>query len=136
MPLLRHLDHTSGLVVRRPAPRRYEHDTPGDLIHVDIKKLGRILDGGGHRKLGRTIGNRNNKKQSLRYAFVHHASGDHSRLAYSEILGDERKETACAFWIRANAYFNRHDLTVKRATGSTRHPMDRKTGPTRDRPRC
>ena len=63
MPLLRHLDQNTGLAVRRPQPRRYEHPAPGDLIHIDIKKLGRIPDGGGHRKLGRTIGNRNNKKK-------------------------------------------------------------------------
>jgi transposase len=73
MPLLRHLDHNTGLVVRRPRPRRYEHPEPGDMIHVDIKKLGRIPNGGGHRKLGRTIGNRNNKKNGRGYAFVHHA---------------------------------------------------------------
>ncbi|MDJ0455539.1 DDE-type integrase/transposase/recombinase, partial [Gordonia amicalis] len=88
--------------VRRPRPRRYEHPEPGDMIHVDIKKLGRIPNGGGHRKLGRTIGNRNNKKNGRGYAFVHHAVDDHTRLAYSEILGDERKETAAGFWSRAN----------------------------------
>ena len=59
MPLLRHLDQASGLPVRLPKPRRYEHPAPGDLVHVDIKKLGRIPDGGGHRKLGRQIGRRN-----------------------------------------------------------------------------
>lgn len=114
MPLLRHLDQNTGLPVRRPRPVRYEHDAPGELIHVDIKKLGRIPDGGGHRKLGRTIGSRNNKKQGRGYAFIHHAVDDHSRLAYSEILDDERKETASAFWVRANAYFNHHHITVKR----------------------
>jgi hypothetical protein len=96
MPLLRDLDQAAGLAVRRPTPRRYEHDAPGDLLHVDIKKLGRIPDGGGHRKLGRTTGNRNNKTQSRKrpgrgYASIHHAVDDHSPVAYSEILGDERK---------------------------------------------
>jgi transposase InsO family protein len=100
--------------VRRPAPRRYEHPAPGDLVHVDIKKLGRIPDGGGHRKLGRTIGNRHNKQHGRGYAFVHHAVDDHSRLAYSEILGDERKETAAAFWGRANQYFADHGIIVRR----------------------
>ena len=113
MPLLRHLDQNTGLVVRRPPPRRYEHSAPGDLIHVDVKKLGRIPDGGGHRKLGRTIGNRHNKKRGRGYAFVHHAIDDHSRLAYSEILDDERRETAAAFWIRAKGYFASHGVTVK-----------------------
>ena len=114
MPLLRHLDQSTGLPVRRPAPRRYEHDAPGDLIHVDIKKLGRIPDGGGHRKLGRTIGDRHNKKQRPDYAFLHHAVDDHSRLAYSEILSDERKETAAAFWDRANTFFESYGIAVKR----------------------
>ena len=114
MPLLRHLDQNTGLAVRRPAPQRYEHRAPGELVHVDIKKLGRIPDGGGHRKLGRTLGNRNNKNRGRGYAFLHHAVDDHSRLAYSEILADERKETAAAFWGRANRFFLAHGITVKR----------------------
>ena len=60
------------------------------------------------------IGNRHNKKRGRGYAFVHHAVDDHSRLAYSEILGDERKETAAAFWERANHFFAGHGITVKR----------------------
>ena len=114
MPLLRDLDQATGLPVRRPKPRRYEHPAPGDLVHVDIKKLGRIPDGGGHRKLGRTVGNHNNKKHGRGYAYLHHAVDDHSRLAYSEILTDERKETASAFWVRANAFFGGHGIVVKR----------------------
>jgi transposase InsO family protein len=105
MPLLAHLDQATGLPVRRPRLVRYEKAAPGELVHVDIKKLGRIPDGGGHRTLGRTIGNHNNKKQGRGYAFLHHAVDDHSRLAYSEILADERKETAAGFWIRAAAFF-------------------------------
>ena len=112
MPLLRHLDHNTGLAVRRPTPRRYEHPAPGDMVHVDIKKLGRIPDGGGHRKLGRQAGRRN--RAGMGYSFLHHAVDDHSRLAYSEILGDERKETAAAFWECANAFFVEHGITVKR----------------------
>ena len=114
MPLLRHLDQNTGLPVRRPKPHRYEHAEPGDLVHVDIKKLGRIPDGGGHRKLGRTIGNRNNKKAGRGYAYLHHAVDDHCRLAYSEILADERKETAADFWTRANTFFADHGIVVKR----------------------
>ena len=83
-------------------------------MHVDIKKLGRIPDGGGHRKLGRTIGNRNNKKAGRGYAYLHHAVDDHCRLAYSEILADERKETAADFWTRANTFFADHGIVVKR----------------------
>jgi transposase InsO family protein len=105
MPLLVHVDQATGLPVRRPKPVRYEMARPGELVHVDIKKLGRIPDGGGHRKLGRTAGNRNNKKQGRGYAYLHHAVDDHSRVAYSEILADERGETAAAFWRRAQAFF-------------------------------
>ncbi|ANO02952.1 MULTISPECIES: IS481 family transposase [Mycobacteriaceae] len=112
MPLLRHLDQNTGLPVRRPKPRRYEHPAPGDLVHVDVKKLGRIPDGGGHRKLGRQAGRRN--RCGMGYTFLHHAVDDHSRLAYSEDLTDERKETAAGFWKRANAFFADHGITVKR----------------------
>ena len=112
MPLLRDLDQNTGLVVRRPKPHRYEHPAPGDLIHVDIKKLGRIPDGGGHRKLGRQAGRRN--RAGVGYAYLHHAVDDHSRLAYSEILGDERKQTAADFWVRARGFFAEHGIIVKR----------------------
>ncbi|AOS92542.1 IS481 family transposase [Mycobacterium intracellulare] len=112
MPLLRHLDQASGLPVRRAKPRRYEHPAPGDLVHLDIKKLGRIPDGGGHRKLGRQAGRRN--RSGVGYAFLHHAVDDHSRLAYSEILTDERKDTAAGFWLRANGFFVDHGITVRR----------------------
>ncbi len=123
MPLLRHLDQNTGLAVRRPNPVRYEHSAPGDLVHVDIKKLGRIPDGGGHRKLGRTIGNRHNKKQGRGYAFLHHAVDDHSRLAYSEILGDERKETAAGFWTRAKQFFAEHGIVITRVLTRQRYPV-------------
>ena len=112
MPLLEHVDQATGLPVRRPKPIRYELARPGELVHVDIKKLGRIPDGGGHRKLGRQAGDRNKKKRGRGYAFLHHAVDDHSRLAYSEILGDERKETAAAFWTRACTFFASLDVTV------------------------
>ena len=91
MPLLAHVDQATGLPVRKPKTARYETSAPGELVHVDIKKLGRIPDGGGHRKLGRAVGNRHNKKQSLGYAFLHHAVDSYSRLAYSEQLENERK---------------------------------------------
>lgn len=106
MPLLQHLDQATGLPVRRARLVRYEKVTPGELVHVDIKKLGRIPDGGGHRAVGRTQGKKNSgRKGGWGYSFLHHAVDDHSRLAYSEILPDERKETAAGFWIRANAFF-------------------------------
>jgi transposase-like protein len=105
MPLLASLDRATGLPVRKQAPIRYEKSRPGELIHIDIKKLGRIPDGGGHRAPGRQQGAKNNARRGRGYAYLHHAIDDHSRMAYSEILSDERKETAAAFWERARDFF-------------------------------
>ena len=105
------MDRPTGRVIRR-----YERDQPGELVHVDIKKLGRIPDGGGWKVLGRAEGNKNNDGHGPRrtgYSFIHSAVDDHSRLAYSEILGDERKETAAGFWIRARAWFAEHDISIE-----------------------
>ncbi len=97
---------------------RYERDRPGELVHMDVKKLGRIPDGGGHRTQGRAAGRRNKTGTEANrrpgYAFLHNAVDDHSRLAYTEILGDEKKETAAGFWTRANAYFTSYGITVHR----------------------
>lgn len=107
------LDRATGRVIRR-----YEHEKPGDLVHVDIKKLGRIPDGGGHRVAGRAAGNRNKTGTDANrrpgYAYLHNAVDDHSRFAYTEILADEKKETAAGFWERANAAFNAAGITVRR----------------------
>ena len=104
------LDRPTGRVVRR-----YEHPAPGDLVHVDVKKLGRIRDGGGHKILGRAAGNKIKKKADRPgYAFIHNAVDDHSRLAYSEICADERKETAAGFWTRAEAFFASYGIQVRR----------------------
>jgi len=101
------LDRPTGRVVRR-----YEHPAPGDLVHLDVKKLGRIPDGGGWRVHGRAA--RPHYKRGTGYSFLHTALDDHSRLAYSELLADERKETAAAFWTRAHAYFASCGITVVR----------------------
>lgn len=116
MPLLSDLDQVTGLPVRRARPLRYEKSHPGELVHVDIKKLGRIPHGGGHRFLGRQQGSKNNDghgRTGRGYAFLHHAVDDFSRLAYSEQLMDERKETAAAFWRRAEAFFADAGITVE-----------------------
>ena len=114
-PRLAWTDPATGCRLRaKPKPFRYEHAAPGDLVHVDIKKLGRIPDGGGHRFLGRAAGIRVKKSAKPGTAYIHHAMDDHSRLVYSEILADERKETASAFWTRANDYFTSCGITVLR----------------------
>ena len=116
MPLLHPLDQATGLPVRRSRAVRYEKSRPGELVHVDIKKLGRIPDGGGHRKIGRQQGKKHNDghgRGGRGYAFLHHAVDDHSRLAYSEILTDETKETASAFWRRAAEFFTQAGIHVE-----------------------
>ncbi|MFD8308911.1 IS481 family transposase [Streptomyces sp. NPDC059690] len=104
---LTHLDRATGRVIRR-----YERDKPGELIHVDIKKLGNIPDGGGHKVLGRPAGRKN--RANAGYSYLHTAVDDHSRLAYSEIHPDEKKQTATAFWTRAHAFFTQAGITVER----------------------
>ncbi|QMU69081.1 IS481 family transposase [Streptacidiphilus sp. P02-A3a] len=104
---LTHLDRATGRVVRR-----YEHSAPGELVHVDIKKLGNIPDGGGHKTLGRQAGRKH--RAGVGYSYLHNAVDDHSRLAYSEILTDEKQETATAFWTRAQAFFAQTGITVRR----------------------
>ncbi|WGH89867.1 IS481 family transposase [Auritidibacter ignavus] len=113
MPPLAWLDQATGLPMRKLSPVRYEKATAGELVHVDIKKLGRIPDGGGHRKLG-AAGRKNNGygNTGRGYAYLHHAVDDHSRLAYSEILPNERQDTAAAFWQRAQAFFTDAGITV------------------------
>jgi transposase InsO family protein len=112
MPRLTDLDRATGRSIRRSI-RRYEHPHPGDLVHVDIKKLGNIPDGGGHKVLGRAAGRRD-RHRGMGYSYLHNAVDDHSRLAYTEILPDERRETAAAFWTRAQAYFAAAGITVAR----------------------
>ena len=110
-PRLAWTDPATGVrITCRPKPHRYEHAAPGDLVHVDIKKLGRIPDGGGHRVLGRRR-RRNTRRGKIGYCYIHNAVDDHTRLAYSEILTDERKETAVAFWLRAKL-LRRRGITV------------------------
>jgi Integrase core domain len=92
----------------------YVHPAPGDLVHVDIKKLGRIPDGGGHKVLGRTGGPQDRARRGMGYWYIHNAVDGCFRLGYSELLTDERRQTAAGFWQRANAYFNSVGITVKR----------------------
>ncbi|WP_328786866.1 IS481 family transposase [Streptomyces sp. NBC_00273] len=88
--------------------RRYERERPGELIHVDVKKLGRIPDGGGHRFLGRDAGR---PIRGMGFDYVHSAVDDHSRLAYSEIHPDEKVATCAGFLTRAAAFFHTQGIT-------------------------
>jgi transposase len=113
------MDRPTGRVIRR-----YEKSAPGELIHVDIKKLGRIPDGGGWRTLGQSEGRRNSlryrrydgtgiRRYTLGYGYIHAAVDDHSRLAYVEVLEDEKAVTAAGFTQRAVAWFADHGITIQ-----------------------
>jgi transposase len=107
--------------------RRYEHDYPGSLIHVDVTKFGNIPDGGGHRYLGRQQGRKNREATAHRTGerspgydpklgtgYVHTVIDDHSRMAYAEICADEKAATAIGVLQRAVAWFSGHGVTVER----------------------
>jgi transposase len=122
-----HLNRLSHVDVKTGEPaRRYEHEKPGSLIHVDVKKLGNIPDGGGWRYVGRSQGELNraaskperregkNRGPLLGHAFVHTVIDDHSRVAYAEIHDDETAATAIGVLRRAVSWFADHDVTVER----------------------
>ncbi len=95
-----------------PEPvNRYERRHPGELIHIDIKKLGRIIRPG-HRVTGSRADRRDQGK--IGWEFVHVCVDDHSRLAYAEVLPDEKAQTAIGFLGRAVAFYARHNITVQR----------------------
>jgi len=114
------LDRASGDPVRR-----YEHPAPGDMLHVDVKKLGNIPDGGGHRYVGRAQGRRHRaatpgkrrnqyRNPKMGTAFVHTVIDDHSRVAYAEIHDDETATTATAVLRRAVAWYAERGVTTRR----------------------
>lgn len=94
--------------------RRYERAGPGELIHVDVKKLGRIPDGGGWRVHGRGEPKTSRGKGKLGFDFFHVAIDDHSRVAYIETHLDEKGETCAGFVTRAIAWFARHGVITER----------------------
>lgn len=111
---LRDLDVT-GEDLREPVVR-YEWAKPGDMVHVDVKKIGRIPDGGGWRAHGRgsaqhkATGRAKTAGARAGYVYLHSAVDDHSRLAYTEELPDEKGATAAGFWARAVKFFRRHGI--------------------------
>jgi transposase InsO family protein len=120
---LSHIDRVTGERIRR-----YEHERPGDLIHVDVKKLGRVPDGGGWRYVGRRQGERNRSATAVRTGgarnghgnpligtcYLHTVIDDHSRVAYVEAHDDETKETATQVLRNAVAWFAERGVTVHR----------------------
>ena len=107
---LRECDPMTGEVIRssKATAVRYERQRPGELVHMDVKKLGKIPDGGGWRARAQTRSNHQARvdRAPIGYDYVHSLVDDHSRLAYSEILPDEKGSTCAAFLERAAAYFD------------------------------
>ena len=120
---LTHIDRATGEPIRR-----YEHEHPGDLIHVDVKKLGRVPDGGGWRYTGRQQGLKNRAATAARTGapkskysqplvgtcYLHTVIDDHSRVAYVEAHDDETKETAALVLRKAVAWFAERGVSVRR----------------------
>lgn len=113
VPFLRECDPLTGEVIRasKATTIRYERAAPGDLIHIDVKKVGKIPDGGGWQAHGR--GERPGSKRGLGYDYVHAAVDDHSRLAYAEILANEQGPTCADFLFRAAEFIARHGVTIR-----------------------
>ena len=117
---LSHIDRVTGEPLRR-----YEHDHPGSMLHIDVTKFGNIPDGGGHRVVGRQQGDLNKRatpglpkgadyKPRTGIAYLHTVIDDHSRLAYVEICSDERADTASAVLRRAVAWYQERGVTAER----------------------
>jgi transposase len=101
-------------------PVRYERSRPGELVHIDVKKLGRIKGGagwrvrGGHQHLNPTYTDQaGRRRKTVGYEYVHVAVDDYSRLAYAEVLADEKGSSAIAFLRRAVAFYERHGIRVE-----------------------
>jgi transposase InsO family protein len=113
MPPLAVLDPITGEVIRgsKASAVRYERDRPGELVHMDVKKLGKIPPGGGWKAHGPQLGRTSaQKKAKIGYDYVHSLVDDHTRLAYSEVLPDEKGPTCAGFLDRALAYFAVHGI--------------------------
>ncbi len=114
VPYLRECDPLTGEVIRasKTTALRYERACPGDLVHIDVKKLGKIPDGGGWRARGQGRENHISGHVKVGYDYVHAAVDDHSRLAYAEILPNEQGTTCAAFLLRAGQFFANHGITI------------------------
>jgi transposase InsO family protein len=124
VPRLAVCDPMTGEVIRasKTTAVRYEREVPGELVHMDVKKIGRIPDGGGWRAHGREIGRtRAQKRARIGYDYIHSVVDDHSRFAYSEILADERGSTCAAFFARALDRFHQAGITHVRAVMTDNH---------------
>lgn len=135
VPYLRECDPLTGEVIRasKTTAVRYERERPGELVHVDVKKIGKIPDGGGWKAHGRQMGSTGAKKRAkIGYDYVHSMVDDHTRLAYSEILPDEKGPTCAAFLLRAAAYFATFGITRIERVLTDNHLSYRRSTDVRD----
>jgi transposase len=135
VPYLHECDPMTGEVIRasKTTAVRYERDRPGELVHVDVKKIGKIPEGGGWKAHGRSMGKTSaQKKAKIGYDYVHSMVDDHCRLAYSEILPDEKGETAAGFILRAAAYFAAFGITRIERVLTDNHWSYRKSADVRE----
>lgn len=96
-------------------PVRFERARPGELLHLDVKKLGRIPAGGAHRMRGRsTEADRLRKRHRLGYDYLHVAVDDHSRVAFVRVFSDEQGETAARFLLEAAGFFADRGIRIER----------------------
>lgn len=95
-------------------PIRYEREHPGELVHIDVKKLGRIRPGGGWKMLGKSSQTKAVKGRGAGYDYLHVAIDDHSRYAYVEVLANERGETCAGFVMRAAAHMAEQGIRIQR----------------------
>lgn len=110
-----------GMIGRKRAPVpvvRYEHDEPGGLVHLDTKKLGRIVDGPGHR----ATGDRRSRKRGAGWEVLHVAIDDATRLVYAELLPDEKGRTAARFLVRAVRWFRAEGVRIRRVLSDNGSP--------------
>jgi transposase InsO family protein len=117
VPRLRECDPLTGQVIRasKTTAVRYERDRPGELVHMDVKKLGRIPAGGGWKAHGRQMGSTSERKKTkVGFDYIHSIVDDHSRLAYCEIHPDEKGDTCASFFERAIEVFNEHGIAIER----------------------
>jgi len=114
IPPLAWCDPLTGQLIRasRATANRYERERPGELVHIDVKKLGRIPDGGGWRATGQTTRNHTSRrdKTPIGFDYIHAVIDDHSRLAYAEIHDDEKGTTAAGVLLRAAEFFASHGI--------------------------
>jgi transposase InsO family protein len=116
LPKLFQLDPLTGIQIRasRRTRLRYERAAPGDLVHIDVKKLGRIPDGGGWRAEGPAVDDHHGRRaRGTGFDYIHAAVDDHSRLAYAEVLADEKGPTCAGFLLRAAEFYSSHGITIR-----------------------